>query len=164
VDGVRFLKDEDADARSLMMRQPVLCNGQATGWQCRHYWLQVCRMDTLNSDELKVGERFRRCMLENPTQNADLIDLPVACNQYVTTGRLVDRLLGRARPYNPADEVYDPLSTEEVEFLRREWHRRKEAKENMAAFDPKAVVEAFRADVKAKLQSEKDASAAGIRQ
>ena len=156
VDGVRFLKDADADSRSMMMKQPVICNGQATGWACKHYWLQVCRMDTLNSDELKVGERFRRCLLEQPTQNADLIDLPVACNQYVTTRRLVDRLLGRARPYNPADEVYDPLTAEEVDFLRREWLRRKEAKEDLVLFDPKAVVEGFRAEAKKELQAQLD--------
>lgn len=157
--GVRFLKDEDADARSVMMKQPVICNGQATGWQCRHFWYQVLRMDTLNSDELKVGERLRRCLLEQPTQNADLIDLPVVCNQYVSTGRVMDRLLGRARPYSPADDAYDPLSAEEVEFLRREWARRKAAKEDMVKFDAKVVVEAYRAEVKAKLQAEKDQAA-----
>ena len=145
--GTRYLKDQDADARSAMMQQPVLCNGEATGWQCKNYWFQVVRMDTLNSDELKMGERFRRCMLEQPTQNADLIDLPVACNQYVSTGRLMDRLRGQARPYNPLDELYEPFSAEEVAYLRSEWARRKEAKENMANFSPKAVVAQFHADM-----------------
>jgi hypothetical protein len=46
-----------------------------------------------------------------------------------------------------------------VEFLRREWARRKAAKEDMVKFDAKVVVEAYRAEVKAKLQAEKDQAA-----
>lgn len=155
----RYFKDADADARSAMMKFPCMCTGQKTGWQCQHYWYQQIPMDAYNSDELKVGERTRTCMLVNPTQLADMIDLPSVCTQYKSTGSLLNRILGQARPYAPDQEAYEPYTMEEVAYLRAEWTRRKNAKEDMRLFNTQAVVDAYKAQVKTELQKQLDAGA-----
>jgi hypothetical protein len=133
----RIFKDPNADARSPMMERPVMCNGQATGFECKHYWAVVCKMDAANSDNLKEGERMRRCLLTVTQQYIDLIDLPTRCNQYVASDR----------PYDPAFDVYDPLTDEEVTHLRAEWAKRHA---DNTPFSAAEVIKQFRNDMEAK--------------
>jgi hypothetical protein len=149
--GARYFKDPDSDARSAMMKFPCMCTGQKTGWQCQFYWYQQIPMDSLNSDEMKLGERTRACTLVLPSQLADMIDLPSVCTQYKSTGGILNRILGQARPYAPDQEAYEPYGEAEVAYLRAEWSRRKQAKEDMRLFDPQAVVDAYKATLKADL-------------
>lgn len=96
--------DPDAVAASPMMRRKTMCDGQATGNECKFYWFEEIAVDTAMPELLKIGDRSRRCMLVTPSQNMDMIDMSVRCNQYVSSGR----------PFDPATREYEPLTKAEV--------------------------------------------------
>ncbi len=165
------LNDPDADARSPMMRQKCVCNGEkpvpagmpghqldsagglgkacselvGQNLECEHYWFQIIRFATANSATFKLGDRVRRCMLEKQAwdlqQRLEFIDLPTRCNQYRPS----------LRQYDPDSEKYDPITPEEADFLQGEWEKRREDETAMAAFAPDVMLEDFRAEMKAKV-------------
>lgn len=51
----------EAQKRSLMHKQKVLCNGEKTGACCKHYWAITRIVPSLNADFLQVGEKLRFC-------------------------------------------------------------------------------------------------------
>ncbi len=50
-----------AQQRSVMYQQKVLCNGEATGFQCEHYWAVKRIPPSANPDFLTDGEKLRFC-------------------------------------------------------------------------------------------------------
>lgn len=113
---LHILRDPEAEKRSLMSQQVPRCNGQQDGQQCVHYWFVQASIQPLkDADQFKRGERLRRCLLVQPTQNLDFIDLATTCTQY-KAGPL---------PYDPNQEKYDPLTYEETSALEvlQERHR-----------------------------------------
>lgn len=53
--------DPDAEKRSLMLARKVLCNGEATGTRCKHYWTFVRNAPSASVDFLALGEKVRLC-------------------------------------------------------------------------------------------------------
>jgi len=104
--------DPEAEKRSLMNKQPAVCNGEATGFACKHYWTVIMRVDAQNPDHLRTGEKVRRCLVIAP-EIVELGDgtkeLAVHCSRYVKDA---------SRPYDPGFEEYNPLSPEEIEALQ----------------------------------------------
>lgn len=143
------LSDPEADARSIMMRQPCICNGERTGSECEHYWFQVIRFATANSDAFKLGDRVRRCLLEKDAwdlqQRLEAIDLPVRCNQYKPS----------LRQYDPKNEEYDPITPEETRFLEAEWAKRRDDAEALKTYDPAFMLEQFRKEMADKIAASK---------
>ncbi len=94
-----------------MLAKKPLCNGAATGRQCKHYWHLVVPLgESFNSVALEQGETNRMCMRMPGVQIFVPTDeMPHTCNQYVEG----------ARKYDPKLEEYKPLSPEEIEALRQ---------------------------------------------
>lgn len=115
-----LIDDPKAKNRSLMHKKPSLCNGQATGAPCVHYWFHTQKVESNNPDELKDGEKHRACLISPgfPVEFSDE-EIPHVCNQY-RPRKLpgLKGLLGFTAQYNAADEEYSPLSPEEVAALR----------------------------------------------
>jgi len=101
------LQDPEAEKRSIMSQRVPRCNGHQDGLQCKHYWFVQANIQVLNADHFREGERLRRCMLVVPTQNLDYKDLATACNQYEPS----------LTKYDAAQEVYNPLTDEEIAAL-----------------------------------------------
>lgn len=103
--------DPNAEKRSVMLKQPSLCNGEATGFACKHYWTVIMRVDVQNPDHLRTGEKVRRCLVIAP-EIIELGDgtreLAVHCSRYEQD---------TSRPYDPAFEEYNPMSPEEIQDL-----------------------------------------------
>ena len=115
--------DPEAEKRSLMMAQKVICNGQKTGVRCKYYWRLTRQISAINPDFLREGERVRVCNLLAPGDFIALEEgeLPVRCNNYVPHRRsLLQILTGRGDngAYRPKDEEYNPLSTQDVQKLQ----------------------------------------------
>ena len=109
---MQYYIDPEAEKRSLMNKQPAVCNGEATGFACKHYWTVVMRVDVQNPDHLRTGEKVRRCLVIAP-EIVELGDgtkeLAVHCSRYVKDNN---------RPYDASFEEYNPMSPEEVESLQ----------------------------------------------
>ena len=109
---MQYYIDPEAEKRSLMNKQPAMCNGEATGFACKHYWTVVMRVDVQNPDHLRTGEKVRRCLVIAP-EIVELGDgtkeLAVHCSRYVKDNN---------RPYDESFEEYNPMSPEEVESLQ----------------------------------------------
>lgn len=74
---------EDKNA-SPMHRLPTVCDGQRDGFECKHYWRVVSRIDLLNPQEVKVGRFDELCMFmghKNPMQDGSA-EQATYCNQY----------------------------------------------------------------------------------
>ncbi len=104
---LEFIEDPKARERSLMHKQLPLCNGEATGCQCKHYWAITKKVDVPNSDQLRKGENIRYCLVD--TSDATFLgnngaDMAVYCNRYEKSERFFD----------PNYEVYNPLTPEET--------------------------------------------------
>lgn len=83
-------EDPRARERSLMYKNPTVCDGQKDGHQCKHYWKTVDRMDVANPDELRKGKTQRFCiLLGNPPfpMGERAAELSHECNQYVASDR-----------------------------------------------------------------------------
>lgn len=114
--GATYFHDAGAKARSPMLRQLTLCNGQKDGYECKHYWRQTVRKDTLNPDNLRKGETFRYCKLaiNAPDHNMAMFingdaELAVECTEYCKD---------RKRPYDPNVDDYAPLTPEEITAMQ----------------------------------------------
>ena len=103
--------DPEAEKKSLMLKQPAVCNGEATGFACKHYWTVIMRVDVQNPDHLRTGEKVRRCLVIAP-EIVELGDgtkeLAVHCSRYAKDAN---------RPYDASFEEYKPMSPEEVDSL-----------------------------------------------
>lgn len=108
---MHYFEDPEAEKRSLMMKQKAFCNGEATGYCCKHYWTVVMKVDVQNPDHLKTGEKVRRCLVIAP-EIVELGDgtkeLAVHCSKYV---------MDSDRPYDAEFEEYKPLAPDEVTSL-----------------------------------------------
>lgn len=108
--------DENVRKRSLMLQKPRLCNGEANGQECTHYFQCTVPLEVQNADHLHRGETTRMCLLIKITGKdgsggpMDLGDggceMPTACNRYEPS----------ARRYTPT-EAYEPLTPEQIEAL-----------------------------------------------
>lgn len=106
----QLIEDPRAAKRSLMLAQKTLCNGEASGIQCKHYWAMTKKIDVPNPDHFHKGENIRYCLAD--ASNATLLgnngcDMMVYCTKY-EKGSL---------PYDSKFEEYTPLSVEAVENL-----------------------------------------------
>ena len=104
-------EDPKARERSLMFKNPTVCDGQKAGYQCKHYWRTVDRMDVANPDEVRKGKTQRFCiLLGNPPfpMGERASELSHECNQYVAS----------EREYVPEAAENNPMTTEEVLALR----------------------------------------------
>lgn len=100
--------DPKAESRSLMMKQKVLCNGQATGQPCKHYWTMIRIAPSHNPDFLKIGEKLRFCRAwgAEPLEFGEgTTELAVHCSTYEPDPN---------RKFDPTFEEYKPMTEEEA--------------------------------------------------
>lgn len=100
--------DPQAESRSLMHKQRVLCNGQATGHPCTHYWSMIRIVPSHNPDFLKQGEKLRFCCAwgAEPLEFGDgTTELAVYCSKFKHDP---------SRHYDPDFEEYRPISDDDV--------------------------------------------------
>lgn len=107
-----YRDDEEDRKKSLMYKQKTLCNGEATGYQCKHYWYMVLPIDVHNSTVLRHGEKSRLCTVIDTADGMRLQgesgpELPVICNRYEPCGRKFDA----------AFEEFNPLTEEELDAI-----------------------------------------------
>lgn len=101
--------DPKAESRSLMHKQKVLCNGQATGAPCKHYWNMIRIVPSHNPDFLKLGEKLRFCRAwgAEPLEFGEgTTELAVHCSMYEPDLK---------REFDPHFEDYSPMNEEEAE-------------------------------------------------
>ena len=101
--------DPKAESRSLMHKQKVLCNGQATGAPCKHYWNMIRIVPSHNPDFLKLGEKLRFCRAwgAEPLEFGEgTTELAVHCSMYEPDA---------ARKFDPHFEEYSPMNEDEAE-------------------------------------------------
>lgn len=105
---ISILTDPAAKRRSLMLKQKSLCDGCATGYECKHYWALVYKMDTPNPDHLRQGERARFCLL-TPSRDGPIdlgdggSDMAVYCNHYEPSNREFDSNFNQFNPLTPEE-------------------------------------------------------------
>lgn len=101
--------DPKAESRSLMHKQKVLCNGQATGSPCKHYWNMIRIVPSHNPDFLKLGEKLRFCRAwgAEPLEFGEgTTELAVHCSMYEPDPN---------RKFDPHFEEYTPMNEAEAE-------------------------------------------------
>jgi hypothetical protein len=101
--------DPKAESRSLMMKQKVLCNGQATGTPCKHYWTMIRIVPSHNPDFLKQGEKLRFCRAwgAEPLEFGEgTTELAVHCSMYEPDA---------SRKFDPHFEDYKPMTEDEAQ-------------------------------------------------
>ena len=64
-ENVGIIEDPSADARSLMYRSPCVCDGEASGIQCKHFWGIWQKFRAANADAVRRGEKQHACTLTN---------------------------------------------------------------------------------------------------
>ena len=112
-----------------MLNAPCICNGEKTGYVCRHYWSVMQKFAANNADTMRDGEKQRACTLMNgwPLEFVSE-EFPTKCNRYERRPlpgllALVARAVGLAergwQKYDPAFEDFNPLTLEEIDELRR---------------------------------------------
>ena len=102
-----------AVGRSLMHKQKVLCNGEANGVPCRHYWAVRRIVASQNSDFLTKGEKLRFCKAwgAEPLEFGDgREEQMVYCTEYVP------RVDGKR--YDADFETYSAISSEDLAALQ----------------------------------------------
>jgi hypothetical protein len=100
--------DPKAESRSLMHKQKVLCNGQANGHPCKHYWTMIRIVPSHNPDFLKLGEKLRFCRAwgAEPLEFGEgTTELAVHCSTYEPDTN---------RKFDPAFEEYRPMTEDEA--------------------------------------------------
>lgn len=109
---VMMKEDPKARERSLMYKNPTVCDGQRDGKQCRHYWFSISRIDVINPDEIRRGRKDRFCiLLGTPYSMGDgSSEMATYCNQYEPG----------SNDYDPTFAVNTPMTEEEVLKLRGE--------------------------------------------
>lgn len=125
-----LIHDPGADARSLMLNAPCVCNGEKTGYVCKHYWSVMQKFSANNADTMRDGEKQRACTLMNgwPLEFYSE-EFPTRCNRYERRPlpglfALVARAIGLAddngwQKFDPAFETFNPMTLEEIAELRR---------------------------------------------
>jgi hypothetical protein len=124
-----LIHDPGAEARSLMMNAPCICNGEKTGFVCKHYWSVMQKFAANNADTLRDGEKQRACTLMNgwPLEFVSE-EFPTRCNRYERKPlpgliALVARAVGLAdrgwQKFDPGFEEFHPMTLEEIEDLRK---------------------------------------------
>ena len=113
---IQYFKDPKADARSLMNKQKFMCNGEATGLKCRHYWASVLKIDAVNPDALRTGEKHRKCLrvpgVIIDLEGDNIPEMAVKCDQYDPSP------FWARRSYDPDFEKYNPMTPEEIDAMR----------------------------------------------
>jgi hypothetical protein len=110
---VSLIEDRNAKKRSKMMQQKSVCNGEATGFCCAHYWWQVSKVESNNADILVRGETQRACLLVGGQYlKMEEDELAVECNRYVKDTK---------QPYRKEVEEYSPITPEEYKELQKEF-------------------------------------------
>lgn len=109
---VMMKEDPKARERSLMYKNPTVCDGQRDGKQCKHYWFSISRIDVINPDELRRGRKDRFCiLLGTPYSMGDgSSEMATYCNQYDPSDK----------DYDPVFAINNPMTEEEVLALRGE--------------------------------------------
>lgn len=97
-------------------RKP-LCNGEANGKQCKHYWVTVQPVNVENSEDVKKGEVTRHCnILGRPDRFTFTHEnMPTYCNKYAR------RWFGGS--YNKELEEYDVTLIQESDLTEEELER-----------------------------------------
>jgi hypothetical protein len=109
---VRY-RDESEDAKkSLQYKQPTCCDGQSTGFQCKHFWHMVIPIDVHNSTVVGSGEKTRLCTLIDTAdgmrlQGESRPEMAAYCNRYEAS----------RRRYDPSFEEYAPLTQEQIDDI-----------------------------------------------
>lgn len=101
--------DPKAESRSLMHKQKVLCNGQATGKPCKHYWTMIRIVPSHNPDFLKLGEKLRFCRAwgAEPLEFGEgTTELAVHCSMYEPDEK---------RSFDSHFEEYQPMTDTEAQ-------------------------------------------------
>ena len=117
-----LIHDPGADARSLMLNAPCICNGEKTGYVCKHYWSVMQKFAANNADTMRDGEKQRACTVMSgwPLEFVSE-EFPTKCNRYERKPlpgliALVARAVGLAergwQKYDPAFEAYNPMTLE----------------------------------------------------
>jgi hypothetical protein len=91
-----------------MHKQRVLCNGQATGQACVHYWNMIRMAPSHNPDFLKQGEKLRFCRawgIEPLEFGEGTTELATMCSMYQPDP---------TRPYDVHFEDYTAIEDEEL--------------------------------------------------
>jgi hypothetical protein len=163
-----MIHDPEADKRSIMMQRPALCNGQAKGRSCVHYWVHVEKVESNNADNLRLGEIFRGCVLHaSLVHEMTASQLATICNKYTPRKPPIWKrplvVLGLADDlgkYDPAVEEYNPLTPEEIRELQK---GSKEVTFDAVAGDHPAQenLEDFKDEVKKELTAEEAIEALG---
>jgi hypothetical protein len=100
--------DPKAEARSLMHKQKVLCNGQANGKPCRYYWTMIRIVPSHNPDFLKLGEKLRFCRAwgAEPLEFGEgTTELAISCSMYEPD---------KKRKFDSKFEEYMPMTEDEA--------------------------------------------------
>lgn len=107
-----YYDDKEDQRKSLQNKAKPLCNGAATGCECKHFWLTVLPIDVHNATALRQGEASRLCTLETFADGMRLgrEEMPVYCNRYEPSDR----------PYAREIEDYNPLTPEEIDAVENE--------------------------------------------
>lgn len=105
-------EDPEARKRSLMYKNPTVCDGQKDGKQCKHYWFSISRIDVVNPDELRSGRKDRFCILLGTpfSMGEGAGEMATYCNQYVPG----------PFDYDAEKAVNKPMTEEEIRALRGE--------------------------------------------
>lgn len=113
-----------------MLNAPCVCNGEKTGYVCKHYWSVMQKFSANNADTMRDGEKQRACTLMNgwPLEFYSE-EFPTRCNRYERRPlpglfALVARAIGLAddngwQKFDPAFETFNPMTLEEIAELRR---------------------------------------------
>ena len=97
-----------------MLKQKRLCNGESTGFQCKHYWAFRTLLDVDNPDHLRKGENARRCLVqlgEFFEMGDGGSEMAVYCNRFEPS----------ERPHDPEFESFKPMTPEEIRRLEVEY-------------------------------------------
>ena len=143
-----IIDNPSADARSLMYRTPCVCDGEASGIPCQHFWGIWQKFRAANSDSVRRGEKQHACtltaglVLEYTTE-----EKPTYCARYEPrkahglvniVKRAAAAMIGRAPGYGAAgakkhrstagyevfDETfntYNGMTVEEIKALREQY-------------------------------------------
>jgi len=123
-----LIHDPGAEKRSLMYNKPCICNGEKTGYVCKHYWSVMQKFAANNADTVRDGEKQRACTLMSgwPLEFVSE-EFPTGCNRYERRPApglfaLVARAIGLAEhgyvTRNAAFEDFNPMTLQEIAELR----------------------------------------------
>lgn len=136
-ESVGIINDENAEARSLMNRNPCVCDGEATGVVCKNFWGIIQKFDAANADALRSGEKNRACtFLSGWPLEFVSEEKPTFCLMYEprkTPGlvAITRRALRTLLPWKPIGpgymtyasvkdfNAYRPMTNEEIADLRK---------------------------------------------